>query len=147
MKPTLPTIPPPDPSVVCPSCRRCCRHVAVGIDPPSSVRSVSTALWLVYHEGVSIYQSHEGDWFLLLPAECGNLTPDGLCAVYEERPLICREYDVEDCEGTSADTPEKARFDDGASLVAWLARTRAALYRRCVEAGIIPKALRRPDGQ
>lgn len=136
--PLLPTAPSPDPSVVCPPCGRCCRYVALGIDAPSSVKAVSMALWFVYHRNVSIYQSHEGDWFLLVPADCENLRPDGLCGVYEKRPLICREYDVDGCEGTSAELPEKLRFDDGASLVKWLATSRPALYARCVDAGIVP---------
>ena len=138
----LPTFPaPPDPAVVCPPCGKCCRYVAVGIDGPVSVRGVSTALWLVYHRSVSVYQSHDGDWFVLFPSECGNLLPSGLCAVYEERPFLCREYDVDGCEGTSDDPPEKVRFDEGATLVAWLREKRPALYARCRAAGIVPGAL------
>ncbi len=142
--PTLPAAPPValDPSVVCPPCGLCCKHVAVDIGAPTSVQGVSTALWLVYHRGVSIYQDHDGDWFLLVPTDCGNLLPDGLCAVYHDRPLVCRDYDVDGCEGTSAEPAEKVRFDDAASLVAWLARKRPALYRRCVEKGVVPEALR-----
>jgi len=139
----LPTLPAsPDPATVCPPCGKCCRYVAVGIDGPVSVRGVSTALWLVYHRSVSVYQSHDGDWFVLLPTECGNLLPDGLCAVYEDRPFLCREYDVDGCEGTSDEPPEKVRFDDGAALASWLRERRPALYARCLAAGIVPAAFR-----
>lgn len=138
--PSLPTLPATlDPSKVCPPCGKCCRYVAVGIDGPVSVSGVSTALWLVYHRSVSIYQSHDGDWFVLFPAECGNLLPDGLCAVYAHRPQVCRDYDVDGCEGTSDEPPEKLRFDDGATLVAWLREKRRALHARCLAAGIVPK--------
>jgi uncharacterized protein len=141
--PKLPTLPArPDPAEVCPPCGKCCRYVAVGIDGPVSVGGVSTALWLVYHRNVSVYQSHEGDWFVLLAASCENLLPDGLCGVYESRPLICREYDVDGCEGTSVEAPEKVRFDDGASLGTWLRERRPALFARCLEAGILPEAVR-----
>lgn len=148
----LPTLPSrPDPSDVCPPCGRCCRYVAVGIDGPVSVRGVSTALWLVYHRNVSVYQSHEGDWFALFGADCENLLPDGLCAVYASRPFLCREYDVDGCEGTSAEAPEKVRFDDGPSLGAWLRERRPALFARCLGAGILPEAVRgeapRPKGR
>ncbi|MCL4806203.1 MAG: YkgJ family cysteine cluster protein [Thermoanaerobaculia bacterium] len=139
----LPTLPSgPDPGEVCPPCGKCCRYVSVGIDGPTNVRDVSTALWLVYHRNVSVYQSHEGDWFALFAADCENLAPGGLCGVYENRPLICREYDVVGCEGTSDEAPEKVRFDDGASLGAWLREKRPALFARCLAAGIIPEALR-----
>jgi hypothetical protein len=146
MPSTLPTLPSgtysPDPSVVCPPCGKCCRYVSVGIDAPSTVGRVSTSLWLLYHQGISIYQSHEGDWFLLVPGACDNLKPDGLCGVYESRPFICRDYDVDGCEGTSLDSAEKMRFDDGATFVGWLRKKRAPLYARCLDAGIIPPALR-----
>ncbi len=139
--PALPGLPVLDPAVVCPPCARCCRHVAAQIDPPATVRRVSTALWFVYHEGISIYQAHDGDWFLLATTPCSNLRPDGLCGVYENRPLLCREYDVAGCEGTSAEPAERLRFDDARSFVAWLAAARPRLYRRCVEAGIVPPGL------
>lgn len=143
--PKLPTLPAsPDPATVCPPCGKCCRYVAVGIDGPVSVSGVSTALWLVYHRNVSVYQSHSGDWFVLFPAECDNLLPDGLCGVYENRPLLCREYDVVGCEGTSDEAPEKVRFDDGAALDAWLLEKRPALHARCLAAGILPAGVRRP---
>jgi len=147
--PSLPTLPASlDPSKVCPPCGKCCRYVAVGIDGPVSVSGVSTALWLVYHRNVSIYQSHDGDWFVLFPAECENLLPNGLCGIYEHRPLVCRDYDVDGCEGTSAEPPEKVRFDDGAALSAWLREKRPSLHARCLAAGIVPngpKAAARPN--
>jgi len=143
--PSLPTLSAaPDPATVCPPCGKCCRYVAVGIDGPVSVRGASTALWLVYHRNVSVYQSHDGDWFVLFPAECDNLLPNGFCGVYESRPFLCREYDVDGCEGTSDDLPEKVRFDDGASLASWLRERRPALFARCRAAGIVPEGLRVP---
>lgn len=145
--PNLPTLSASllDPATVCPPCGKCCRYVAVGIDGPVSVSGVSTALWLVYHRNVSVYQSHDGDWFVLFPATCDNLLPDGLCGVYENRPFLCREYDIDGCEGTSDEAPEKLRFDDGPSLGKWLRKMRPALFARCLEAGILPEPLRGPD--
>lgn len=136
---SLPTIEKaPDPSEVCPPCGKCCRYVAVGVDPPTSVGRVSTLLWILYHRGLSVYESHEGDWFLLVPALCEHLRPDGLCGVYESRPLICRDYEVDGCEGTSAEPAEKTRFDDGAALLRWLKERKKALWARCEAAGIVP---------
>ena len=140
-RPKPPALPSrPDPSRVCPPCGKCCRYVAVGIDGPVSVGGVSTALWLVYHRNVSVYQSHDGGWFVLFPADCENLLPNGLCGVYASRPTICRQYDVDGCEGTSVEAPEKARFDDGPALVAWLKARRPALFARCRAAGILPRS-------
>ena len=32
--------------------------------------------------------------FYLLLSDCGNLTPDSRCAVYDQRPQACREYEL-----------------------------------------------------
>lgn len=147
MKSNLPTLPPDGlpglaPIDVCPSCAKCCKHVAVGIDPPDSVRRISTILWFLYHKDISIYQSHDNDWFIVFPTTCEFLRPDGLCGVYENRPLICREYDIVGCEGTSQEPAEKIKFENAKQLFVWLSKTRKALYRRCLERGIVPEKLR-----
>lgn len=98
-------------------------------------------LWYLYHRDISVYQAHDGDWYLLAPADCGNLTPDGLCAVYLNRPYICREYELDGCEGTSAAPPEKLRFDDAPSFLAWLRMSRPSLWERSLTAGVVPPAL------
>lgn len=143
----LPTLPAlegaPDPSVVCPPCGKCCRYVSVGIESPTSVGRASTILWLLYHHGIGVYEAHDGGWFLVVPTECENLKPTGLCGVYESRPLLCRDYDVVGCEGTSPEPAEKLRFDDAGRFVSWLSKKRPALYERCLSAGVIPPALRR----
>ncbi len=151
MKSTLPTLPPgslpgPEPIDVCPSCTKCCRYLAVGIDPPDTVKRVSTALWFLYHPEASIYQSHDNDWFLVFPTTCEHLKPDGLCGIYENRPLICREYDIVGCEGTSEEAAEKVNLKTAGDLFRWLFETRPALYRKCLEKGIIPPALRPKKG-
>lgn len=144
VKRPLPTLPmaSPAPAEVCPPCARCCRYVSIAIDPPSTVRNVSTALWLLYHDGISIYEAADGGgWFLILGATCEHLTPAGLCGTYETRPLICREYDVVGCEGTSDEPSETVRFDDARAFVRWLGRFRPELLRRCRDAGIVPERL------
>ncbi len=98
-------------------------------------------LWYLYHRGISVYVGNDGDWYLLVPSDCSNLTPEGLCRVYEARPYICREYELDGCEGTSSEPAEKARFDDAASLAAWLSRHRPSLWSRCLAAGIVPAGL------
>jgi uncharacterized protein len=130
-----------DPSVVCPPCGKCCRYVSVGIESPSSVGRVSTIIYLLYHRTLSVYLSHDGQWFLLVPTECENLRPNGLCGVYEDRPFICREYDVDGCEGTNSEPAEKKRFEDARSFVSWLSRDKSGLYARCLKAGIVPPGL------
>src|SRR3954463_12637980 len=119
--PTLPRLPDGqlDAATICPPCTKCCRYVSVGIDSPDTVARASTILWLLYHKTISVYEDVDGNWFMVVPTDCENLRPDGLCGIYDHRPIICRDYEIDDCEGTSDVPPEKTRFDDGASLLKW----------------------------
>ena len=147
MKSPLPTLPADaipylDPSEICPPCARCCKYVSLGMESPDNVKYVSMALWFLFHKGIGIYQAHDDDWYLIVPTDCEHLLESGLCGVYENRPFICREYDVADCEGTSTEPSEKRKFMDAGSFLNWLERSRPALYKRCLEKGIIPKPYR-----
>lgn len=142
--PALPRLPNGelDGSKICPPCQRCCKHVGIGIDPPNTVVRVSRALWLLYHPSVSMYQNEEGEWFMEVETTCSHLTPEGLCGVYENRPLICREYEIETCEGTSDEPAEKVKIVSGKELMKWLVREKPALYQKCLDRGIVPPEIR-----
>lgn len=147
MKSSLPTLPPDsipslDPSEVCPPCARCCKYVSLGMESPDNVKYVAMALWFLYHQGIGIYQAHDDDWYLIVPTSCEHLLPTGLCGVYENRPFICREYDIVDCEGSTTEPSEKLKFMDAGAFVAWLRKSRPTLYGRCLEKGIIPEPYR-----
>jgi Fe-S-cluster containining protein len=53
----------------------------------------------------------EGKWFLQVDNPCRHLQKDYRCGIYEERPLICREYGVEDNEICCDHTSGNARHD------------------------------------
>ena len=150
MKSSLPTLPPDafpslDPSEICPPCARCCKYVSLGMESPDNVKYVSMALWFLFHKGIGIYQAHDDDWYLIVPTDCEHLQEDGFCGVYKDRPFICREYDVADCEGTSTEPSEKLKFMDAGTFISWLRKSRPALYARCLEKEIIPELYRSTD--
>lgn len=128
-----------DPAAICPSCTRCCRYVSIGINAPSTLTAVSNILWYLYHKNVSVYEDHEGEWAVVFGTDCENLKPDGLCGVYENRPLICRDYDIDGCEGTSPVAPERISFATAPPFVAWLKKKKPKLYEKCKARKIIPK--------
>ncbi len=67
--------------------------------------------WYLFRKGCSIFQDHEGDWYVAINLKCKHLNPKGLCDIYEERPPVCRDYDVCECdndeEAVSLETPEE----------------------------------------
>ena len=142
--PTLPAsaFPSPDPSEICPPCGSCCQYVSLGMESPDNVKYVGMALWFLYHEGIGIYQAHDDDWYLIVPAGCEHQLPTGFCGIYENRPFVCRDYDLSGCEGTTTEPSEKLKFTEAKRFVSWLRKSRPDLYGRCLEKGIIPEVYR-----
>ena len=92
---------PPAPLVPCVECGKCCTYVAVGINAPTTPRTATDILWYLYHQGVSVYRDHDGEWAVMFDARCRHLQDDLLCAVYADRPHICRAFDNTGCEVNS----------------------------------------------
>jgi Fe-S-cluster containining protein len=103
MKIPLPMVaePPATPLVPCLECGKCCTYVAVGINAPTTPRTATDILWYLYHQGVSVYRDHDGEWAVMFDARCRHLQDDLLCAVYNDRPHICRAFDNTGCEVNS----------------------------------------------
>ena len=137
----LPMVPAPRPLVECTECGKCCTYVSVGINPPTSVRNATDILWYLYHENVSVYRDGDGEWSVVFETRCRNLKPDLLCAIYPERPIICREFDNTTCDvndpegGLSVESPEQ--------FLEYLKARRPAVFRK-VARDYLPEAIRSP---
>jgi len=95
------TVVQPRSQVDCLSCALCCTYIAVGIDAPKTPKSATEILWHLYHEGVSIYcdgDDADAEWMVQLESRCRHLGDDNKCAIYENRPHICRDYSEQSCE-------------------------------------------------
>ena len=89
----------PNPArVSCLQCAKCCTYVAVGINGPTTPKSATEILWHLYHQGVTVCRDDGGEWYVQFEARCKNLGEGNLCAVYLNRPHICRAYDDSACE-------------------------------------------------
>lgn len=76
---------------------KCCRYLTVNIPTPRSIADFDQLFWQISHENAQAFKDERG-WFLLIFNPCKHLKPDGMCAIYESRPFICREHSLEDCE-------------------------------------------------
>ncbi len=128
------------PLVECTSCGRCCTYVGVGIHPPSRPRWATDILWYLYHEHVYVYVDGTGEWSVHFETRCRQLGPDLRCAVYGERPHICRGFDNRTCEVNEPGTGTLT-FREPAAFLEWLRRTKPGVYAR-VAAGFLPTPLR-----
>ena len=95
----------------CASCDgKCCRYFCFEIDEPDSCEEFEDLRWYLLHEGVTIHVD-EGDWYISLMNPCSALGPNNLCTIYEDRPLICRKYSMENCDFTGGDYEYDALFE------------------------------------
>ena len=65
------------------------------------MRDFDHLLWQVSHHNVHIFKDMDG-WFLLITGDCEHLQDNGMCGIYETRPLICREHSNDYCEYDSS---------------------------------------------
>ena len=131
--------PPPRIFKNCTECGKCCTYVSVGINGPTSVDNVTDMLWYLYHQDVSLYRDGDGEWSVVFETRCRHLRHDLLCAIYEDRPPICRNFDNTTCEvndpegGLAIATPEQ--------LVEYLRARRPRLLKK-IEEKYLPPSLR-----
>ncbi len=76
----------------CLSCANCCKTTSP-IFRQADIRRMAKALRIKENQLVGQYlKLDEDDDYVLQTSPCFNLLPDNTCAVYEDRPLACREY-------------------------------------------------------
>ncbi len=76
----------------CLSCANCCKTTSP-IFRQADIRRMAKALRIKENQLVAQYlKLDEDDDYVLQTSPCFNLLPDNTCAVYEDRPLACREY-------------------------------------------------------
>ncbi len=83
----------------------CCRHVALEIDRPTCKRDYDNIRWYLMHKDVNVFIDSDSEWYIKFSADCENINKDGDCAIYKQRPKICREYPGDDnnCEFVGED--------------------------------------------
>lgn len=75
----------------------CCRYFALQIEKPQTRRDFEDLRWYILHEDASIFVE-DGEWYLQINRKCRALLPDNRCAIYHNRPSICREYKTDGCD-------------------------------------------------
>ncbi len=93
--------------VLCEHCTgKCCRYFALPIDTPETWDDFEHIRWYMVHGRVSMFVEDE-TWYLMVHNDCNHLMDDHRCALYENRPTICRAYTTDDCEYEDDTTYEK----------------------------------------
>ena len=84
----------------CIECKaKCCTYFCFQIDTPETFESFEDVRWYLCHDGVSVHIDEEDDWYIQIMNRCNMLDASHRCKIYDDRPLICRHYSADNCEG------------------------------------------------
>ena len=89
---------------------KCCRYFCFEIDKPETYEEFDDIGWFLLHEGITVHID-EGDWYISIANRCKALDENNQCRIYEDRPLICRNYDMDSCDYTQGDYGYDALFE------------------------------------
>ena len=98
----------------------CCRYLTVQIPAPRRECDLDEVSWLLAHEHVTIYVASRR-WHLEVRTRCKYLTADNLCAIYAQRPQVCRDHRPHECE-FPAPPRHTLEFDQREDFEAWRAK-------------------------
>ncbi|MFO0907503.1 MAG: YkgJ family cysteine cluster protein [Isosphaeraceae bacterium] len=78
---------------------KCCRYFSLPIETPTTWDDFDAIRWYLAHGQTVVYVDKDV-WHLLVLTRCQYLLADYRCAIYHDRPKICREYTT---DGQSTD--------------------------------------------
>ncbi len=81
---------------------KCCQYFCFEIDEPDDVDEFEDVRWYICHEGTTVHID-EGTWYISIMNRCNMLDDNDQCTSYDNRPLICRKYDLDNCDQTMGD--------------------------------------------
>ena len=96
----------------------CCRYVAVQIDNPTTPTDFEDIRWYISHRKVWAFVE-DGDWYVSLDTPCKFLSRDRRCAIYANRPKICRKYTTHSCEFNGDGIPFDLKFTQPREIQAY----------------------------
>ncbi|MDY6914204.1 MAG: YkgJ family cysteine cluster protein [Planctomycetota bacterium] len=107
-------------SKTCRECgAKCCKYFCFEIDEPDTYEELEDVRWYLCHKGVTVHIDEDDDWYISIDNRCKMLAADNRCKIYDDRPLICRDYDLADCDHSGGDYDYKAFFKSPEELEAY----------------------------
>ena len=98
---------------------KCCQYITQQLDTPRKKVDFQLMLWQISHKNVEFYKDEDG-WFLMFITPCEHVMNDGKCAIYQQRPDICRDYENDYCEyDASAEECFELYFNSYAELLTY----------------------------
>lgn len=106
--------------LTCEKCKaKCCRYISIEVDDPKDKEAYEEILWYLVHKNVEVF-IEEGKWHIQFNTDCKNLDKDFKCKIYDKRPNVCKEHDIECCEKHGEDDPKDISFSDTESFMKYM---------------------------
>ena len=96
--------------ITCDKCpAKCCRYVAIELDEPEDGDDFEDIKWYVSHENIIVGIDNDGDWLIEFKTNCKHIK-DNKCSIYEKRPQVCRDHELDSCEMNGEGDPYEIIF-------------------------------------
>jgi Fe-S-cluster containining protein len=109
---------------------KCCKYFCLEIDEPDTYEEFEDVRWYLCHKDVSVHIDEDGDWYLSVLNACRFLDENNRCVIYDDRPLICRNYSEDGCDFTEGDYEYQQLFHTPEELDAYAQKTLGKLAYR-----------------
>jgi Fe-S-cluster containining protein len=107
--------------ITCDKCTGlCCSYIVIPIETPEDADDYLDIFWYIFHPLLFVYIDMEGRWCVRIKSPCVHLQKDNSCAIYEQRPPVCKIYAVKNCERNAPEV--KVGFPDAKTYAAWLVK-------------------------
>ncbi len=81
---------------------KCCKYITIQIDEPKADIDYEELKWFLCHENIMVYVDHDDDWCVEVKTPCKFQDKEtNLCTRYENRPKVCQEHELHECEGNN----------------------------------------------
>jgi len=97
----------------------CCRYFALPIEIPETREDYDDIRWYLCHEGVSVFVE-DGDWYINIENKCRKLDRENRCAVYTQRPRLCRDYSEDACDFVEGQYEYELHFTDDQQMAEYI---------------------------
>ncbi|MCK6482640.1 MAG: YkgJ family cysteine cluster protein [Phycisphaerae bacterium] len=111
----------------CADCGHCCRYVTIAIKAPRNRNDYDEIRWYLLHENMRVFIDSDG-WYVEVLTRCRHL--DGhRCGIYESRPIVCEEYEIDNCERYGEGDPYIELFTNEQEYLEYLRKNRPRAYQ------------------
>ena len=85
---------------------KCCKYITIQIHVPKEEIEFEELKWFLTHENTIVYIDQDNEWCVEVKTPCKFQDPKtNLCINYPNRPKVCANHQMDECEANVDDEP------------------------------------------